>query len=136
MIFRMVLGHLVADYLLQNNWMAKNKKQQKLPLLVHCLIYTVVVGGFTPEFPIYLWPLIFLSHIILDGTHLIDKWFQLIRGRSIKAMKDDYISLISCSYANDDDVMRHSSIAITWFVQIVADNTIHIGLLYLISLAV
>ena len=26
MIFRIILAHIIADYFLQNNWMAKNKK--------------------------------------------------------------------------------------------------------------
>lgn len=131
-LFRLVLGHLFGDYLLQTNWMAKNKKVKALPLIVHCTVYTLVISLFLPELPIYCLLLIFESHIILDGTHIIDKWLHLIDSRSIKTMKQDFLELKSCSYIANNELMRYSTIVITWFVQIVADNTIHLALMYLI----
>ena len=41
-----LIGHLVGDYLLQNDWMALNKKKQHLPCLVHCFIWALCVCGF------------------------------------------------------------------------------------------
>ena len=134
MIERIILAHIIADYFLQNNWMAKNKKSQWFPCFVHCGIYTVVMVLIVPELGWYAIPWVFASHAILDGFHTIDWWFRLIRGRSIEAMKHDYLSQRACAYAGDDDMMRHSSIAITWFVQIVADNAAHIVLVWLITL--
>ena len=44
-MFEMLIGHLVGDYLLQNDWMAENKAKHKglgwLTCAVHCLLYTM-----------------------------------------------------------------------------------------------
>lgn len=42
-----LVGHLVGDYLLQNDWMALNKKRQVWPCVVHCLIWTICVCLFS-----------------------------------------------------------------------------------------
>ena len=36
-----LLCHLVADYWLQNDWMATNKKKKWFPAIVHGFIYTL-----------------------------------------------------------------------------------------------
>ena len=131
LLFRLLLGHFIGDYLLQNHWMALNKKKRIWPLLVHCLIYTAVVCILTPELFSPLWlTIVFTSHAVIDGTHIVDKYLHIIGGRSIANMRHDFNSLTSCAYAGDTPLMRTSSVAIGWFVQIVADNTIHIGLMY------
>ena len=41
----LTVKHVIADFLLQNAWMAQGKDQKKgwaLPLLVHCLIHLAV----------------------------------------------------------------------------------------------
>jgi len=46
-MFEMLLGHLVGDYLLQNNWMALGKSKYNgmgwLTCTVHCVLYTLAV---------------------------------------------------------------------------------------------
>ena len=69
-----IIGHLVGDYLLQNDWMALNKKARTLPCLVHCLIWTICVCSFggtcSPvAFVILLW-----THFIQDRTTIIRRW--------------------------------------------------------------
>lgn len=131
-VLLVLIGHFIADYMLQNDWMALNKKDKILPLLVHCTIYTVTVYLCLLY---YLLPLkwffhpltlivIFVSHIILDGTHLIDKFFNLTGGRSwdiaitkIKQMTDlqdkvDYRLVVYLAY--------------TCLVQTVIDNVLHL----------
>lgn len=84
--FDILLGHLVGDYLLQNNWMALNKKlhtlQGELACNVHCILYTVAVCSFTSwEF---LWVFcVYASHYILDRTNIIDWYQRLIGSRSL-----------------------------------------------------
>ena len=43
----LLVGHLLGDWLLQNNWMAMGKKQGLFTLagMVHFSIYTVIVIG-------------------------------------------------------------------------------------------
>ncbi|MFT9847146.1 DUF3307 domain-containing protein [Aneurinibacillus sp. REN35] len=79
----LLLAHLVGDYLLQTEWMAKYKAERWLPLLAHCLVYTMVVALFA-----FLWlpdglstwgiALIFISHIILDRRTLVAFWYKRI----------------------------------------------------------
>jgi len=134
LMFRLLLGHLVGDYLFQNDWMALNKKRRLMPCLVHCAFYTFCVG-------IFLWPLtrelgwlqwwccyqlIFLSHILLDGTGLIEWWFRLIRGRAFARVNLPTPGLCASPDAHT------ARLIYTCIVQTVADNTIHLALMFFI----
>ena len=78
------------------------------------LITLILIGG------------IFLSHLVLDKTSLIEKWLKLIGGRSyeeaIKVSKDK----------NKPDVEKQFFISYTALVHTIADNTLHLLLLYLL----
>lgn len=39
----LLLGHMVGDYLLQNDWIAAKKTKYSLPCVIHCLLYTAGV---------------------------------------------------------------------------------------------
>lgn len=131
-LFRLLIGHLFGDYLLQNNWMALNKKNHIGPLIVHCLLYTVAVVVWVPELlrnPIG--PLaIFISHIVPDGTSLVDKYLKTMGGRDW----DSTLDLIKRSGCNSIEGINpiHQSMFISYtaIVQTVADNTIHLALMY------
>lgn len=79
----LLLAHLVGDYLLQTEWMAKYKAERWLPLLTHCLVYTTVVALFAflwlPE-GLSMWgiALVFVSHVILDRRTLVALWYKRI----------------------------------------------------------
>jgi len=69
------LGHLVGDYLLQNDWMAQNKKNKTLVCLVHCAIWSGSVIFFTG----WGWipfVLLFLMHFIQDRTDIVPLWMR------------------------------------------------------------
>ena len=64
LLFKLLLCHLVGDYVLQIDFIAKSKGTNVYHLLVHCLLYSLpfyVVFGFVWQ----LIPLILL-HIIID----------------------------------------------------------------------
>lgn len=72
-----LIGHLIGDYLIQNDWMAQNKKRATLPCLVHVSLYTLAVGLLT------LWPwwamaIVFVTHFIQDRTTIITAYMSLI----------------------------------------------------------
>ena len=81
----LVMGHLVGDFLLQNKWMAMNKSKNTFKCIVHCLLYTLAVWGFTQHIVTsFYWPiLIFVSHFPIDRWSLADKWLNLIGARSL-----------------------------------------------------
>lgn len=149
-LFRLLLGHFVGDYLLQNNFLALNKKKDIAVAGIHCLIWTISVFIFIlPElthwvdgyviipshpqpvhdafFRFYIIAfLLFISHFIFDATDLLERYFQLIRGRSYKIAKE-YIERKDVT-----DEQRGYMLAYTALVQTVADNTLHLLCIYAI----
>lgn len=78
-----IIGHLVGDYLLQNDWMALNKKKHWLPCLLHCSLWTLAVGLFSGWGSIgglkgFLIVLVLMgTHFIQDHTNIIAWWMRL-----------------------------------------------------------
>lgn len=83
----LLLGHLIGDWMFQNDWMARGKQRRLVTkeILVHCLIYTAVLGATlwvaTHEHataPPYLTILatIFLSHWLIDAANLAGHWVR------------------------------------------------------------
>lgn len=65
-----LIGHLVGDYLLQNGWMANNKKSYSIPCIVHCAIWTTCVIVFA-SWPLWTAIPLFITHFIQDRTNII-----------------------------------------------------------------
>ncbi len=129
---RMLFGHLIGDYLFQNNWMALNKKKKWIPCLVHCAIYSATVVLFLlPEiFSVSIGIAgllvigVFLSHTVLDKTSLIEKWLHFIGGRSYER---------AIAFAQDKtktDIEKQFFISYTALVQTIADNTVHLLIIF------
>lgn len=121
-----VLGHLTADYLLQSKKMAKLKSSPSFIgfgwCLAHCLIYTACIGLFSTDWnPIFL-VLVFLSHYPIDRYSLANKWLKVIGGRDI----------LSENQAEEDEFQK-INVAFACLVYAVADNTLHLILLWLIA---
>lgn len=77
-----IIGHLVGDYLLQNDWMALNKKKHWFPCIVHCVMWTICVCLFAG------WPLqgcvpaiLFAAHFIQDHTNIIMFWMTKVNSQ-------------------------------------------------------
>lgn len=81
----LVIGHLIGDWMLQNDWMAHNKRGRwwSAPCVVHCLTYTgtlVLVAwfgsgrtaGFTQLALLFTFSL--LTHWLIDGFNLAHHW--------------------------------------------------------------
>lgn len=75
MLTEAIVGHLIGDYLLQNDWMASNKKVSSWPCFVHCLIWTVCVCLVGSLFRWEEWAFLFCCHFIQDRTHII-AWYM------------------------------------------------------------
>jgi hypothetical protein len=80
-----IVGHLVGDYLLQNDWMALNKKKLGpagfLPCFIHCSIWTLCVIAFGGIWSLGDWritSILLLSHYFQDGTNVVRGWMSLI----------------------------------------------------------
>lgn len=140
---RLLLGHLVGDYLLQNYWMALKKNQSAFRCFVHCLIYTFTVCVATWHFePVWIL-CVYLSHFPIDRWSLAEKWLKLIHGRTlrdfliaghldllrdIKDSAPEYMGSYELSEPQQNyHILRGSFHAIVYTV---ADNTMHLVLLY------
>ena len=86
----LALGHLVGDWLLQNDWMARGKRMGLLawPGIVHYAIYTAVVmgalwlsGSQDRGSALYLAAgvVVFVSHWLIDAADLARGWMRLYR---------------------------------------------------------
>lgn len=72
-----ILGHLVGDYLLQNDWMALNKKKDDLPCAVHCFLWAASVCLFT-GWSWYIGFILFWLHYIQDRTQVVFWWMTKV----------------------------------------------------------
>lgn len=72
----LLIAHLFGDFLFQTNWMAVNKTERMLSLVIHSLVYTltILLFSFVLSIRLSLWavPLIFITHCILDR-----RWFPV-----------------------------------------------------------
>lgn len=109
----LVIGHLVGDWLLQNDWMARGKGDRLWggPLLVHCAIYTVSVavapGWFTADRLTWeglaqLGIAVFVSHWLIDGFQLAawwSRWFRQTGSEMVRVMSDQVMHLLVLAWA-------------------------------------
>lgn len=74
-----LIFHLIGDYLIQNDWMALNKKKLtwigELACQIHCITYALPFLFIASPFQVFL---IYLSHYLIDRTNIV-AWFLAIR---------------------------------------------------------
>ncbi|MBU8905922.1 DUF3307 domain-containing protein [Desertibacillus haloalkaliphilus] len=78
----LVVAHLIGDFLFQTSWMAMYKATKWLPLLSHCLVYTVTValidwfsfGALSISAILF----IFITHVLLDRRTFVQWWLRNI----------------------------------------------------------
>lgn len=64
-ILVIVFCHLIGDYVLQSDFIAKSKGENWYHLIVHCILYTVpfyICFGLVWQYPILL-----ATHFVIDG---------------------------------------------------------------------
>lgn len=109
--------HLVGDYLVQNDWMALNKKKKswegELACQIHCVTYSLpflFIGSWWAVFAIYL------SHYIIDRTNIV-AWFL--------AARNGAGNIKNFGFSSDRPMY------ITIWLFIITDNVFHIIFNYL-----
>jgi len=143
MFERLILGHLLGDYLLQNEWMAMNKSKNTwngwFAALLHCVLYSWAVCLFMWNFDWYWYVVVFLTHFPIDKFALAEKYMHYIKGKGMKdyVMKDIVPSMKSMPTKRDMDARaplnRYDMLegGFTSIVYTVTDNSLHIILMYL-----
>jgi len=123
-LFRLLLGHLFGDYLSQTSWMAESKKTKTFPCICHCLVYTLWVMVFVPEFMPHIglatdcmmFGLVFFSHYVLDRTKIVEWWIGHLRGKS---------------YSSNEKELPYK-VPIKAIVYVTMDNTLHLFMMWAI----
>jgi hypothetical protein len=125
MFTRIVLGHFVADYLLQSKTKALKKSEKGINGIIWCtshsLIYTATICLFLWRIDWLVALLVFISHWPIDRWSLVSKWLKLIKGRDILA-----------AY-NSKEEYREIDLSFSCLVYAVADNTVHLVILWIMS---
>lgn len=65
LVIKLIMCHLIGDYVLQNDFIAKTKGENWYHLFVHCVLYClpfIIIFGYTWQLFI-----LFISHIIVDS---------------------------------------------------------------------
>jgi hypothetical protein len=77
-----ILAHFVGDYLLQNDWMAQNKKLNSWVCLIHVLAYLAPFWFCNLSY----WQIVLIGiqHFLQDRTNFI-LWLMKIKGSEVFA---------------------------------------------------
>lgn len=73
-----LVGHLVGDFLLQNDWMALGKKKAHIPCLVHVTLYTLAVLLFTGWWSLTAAAIVFVPHYLIDRWSFVPFYMRLV----------------------------------------------------------
>ncbi|MFL7871008.1 MAG: DUF3307 domain-containing protein [Anaerolineales bacterium] len=104
----LLIGHFLGDWALQNDWMAKGKREALLTLagVVHFAIYTTTIIGALllsgahdrqPMFYLTFGAITFVSHWLIDATDGVERWMHFYRQshlESVRMMVDQVLHLL------------------------------------------
>lgn len=77
----LLVGHLIGDYLLQNDWMSSNKKKHTIHCAIHCIFYTFAIYAVSlGTLPVWAISVVFVNHFIQDRTNVIN-WIMDHKGQ-------------------------------------------------------
>ena len=125
-----LLCHLVADYWLQNDWMATNKKKHWWPAFVHAFIYTLPFMLLTRSWLALL--VIGVTHYIIDHTDIVCKLNQI---KNWNFKQDNYtffdgeVPLKEIMVPVKDGYCGRPTVIRIWLL-IIQDNILHLVINY------
>lgn len=115
MIYQLIIAHFLSDFVLQRDYVAKNKSTKWLCMAEHLLLIFLVFGGLAWYHDIALWiPAVYtLLHGIQDA--FVWTWFK----KYVRKREDCAVYTKYNMYANDNKFWN----------TIAVDQTIHLSLL-------
>jgi Protein of unknown function (DUF3307) len=104
----LLVGHLLGDWMLQNDWMARGKQQRLFnpAIFVHCTVYTGTLvaalwqahsSPLTISSYLFFALCIFLSHWGIDAPNLAGRWTTFFRQSDhlfVRIMVDQTLHLL------------------------------------------
>ena len=77
---KLLVGHLVGDFLLQTEWQALNKGTNYRALFSHIVVYALILFGVLASEFGFQNMLVYLMVVMLAGSHaLIDRGWPVVR---------------------------------------------------------
>lgn len=120
MMFELLLGHLVGDYLLQTEWMAQNKSKNTLEgwlaAFLHCFIYSIAVCLIMWEWKPIWFVAVFFSHFFIDKFALGYYYLKYFKGLDTYAYRTEYYNELRAGF--------------NAVIYTITDNTMHLVLMY------
>jgi len=121
---RLVLGHVLGDYLFQNSKMAITKSQKGFPghlwCTIHCLIYSTCICLFLWKASPLIFVIAFLSHWPIDRTSFALKWMAFYGQTNWKKVYEE------------KKEHWEANLAFGALVYIIIDNSMHIIIMWLV----
>lgn len=115
-----ILAHLIGDYILQSDWMARNKTTNLFAAIVHGLFYSIPFLILIPDITFISWLIITTTHIIIDNKSLAS---YVIRFRNLIGGN---LSVLSKEHTTRMGMPKSTPEHIQFFVFVLVDNTLHI----------
>lgn len=116
-----LMAHLVGDYIIQNDWMARLKTVSWLPAVVHGVTYTLPHLFVTQS----VWAL-----LVIGGTHIVIDRYRLAKyvifAKNLLAPAAHRTGWAGCSKETGFPLATPAGLASA--VLIIVDNTIHLSL--------
>lgn len=111
--FGLLVGHMLGDYIVQNDYLASNKTSSNFACFVHCVLYTLAVWACSFWWMPW-WGLVacLAVHFPIDRWRLATLWMKNVSGQTAFA----------------------TGPLAPWSI-IVVDNTFHLLTLFIIALA-
>lgn len=130
MYYEQFLIHCFADYWLQNDWMAGNKKKDFRVALIHSFIYTCPFLLLTRSMLALF--VIFITHAVIDGTDLVNRLNQLKNlDFNKQAVRDNSIVGNNTGFMIVADGYTDRPLFIRVWLIILQDNILHLIINYL-----
>lgn len=94
-----IVGHMVGDYLLQNDWLALGKKRSSGICAIHAAIWTLAVIAFSGWWHPRIVGVLFVTHFAQDRGGFVTWWMRLIGQDKFQLPPMSPWSIIICDNA-------------------------------------
>lgn len=108
-----LICHMLGDYVIQNNWMARAKLKSTPVALLHGFVYAIPFLFLTQSLPTL--GIIFATHVFIDRLALAKKWCQVANWQ----------------FSTADGFSPETPDYLRVWVVILVDNTFHLAINYL-----
>lgn len=115
-----LLLHLIGDYVLQTDWMARTKTRASVATLAHALVYTLPFLLLSPSVA---------AIAVIAGSHFLIDRFRLARHVAFAKNKltDWQLNWADCSATGFPSTMPTGQ---AFWLMIMIDNTMHLSINY------